>query len=154
MGIEVLVSVIAGLVSIAAGGVMSSESIRKLVRFILGIQGEPKKLYSERLSELTTSLTKASSEVDSVLSELAQVARSRESAVHKLETDLQILETREKEMREKIEALESTPLPVAEHFAKLLESGENRGAKRDYILFGAGAVLTTLIAIIIQIISG
>lgn len=55
----------------------------------------------------------------SILGELAEVARSREAAVQKLETDLETLETREKELKEKIGALESTPLPVAEHFAKL-----------------------------------
>jgi len=62
-------------------------------------------------------LTKASKEVDSVLGELAQVARNREVAVRKLEVDLGALEGREKELKEKIEALEKTPLPVAEHFA-------------------------------------
>ncbi len=67
---------------------------------------------------------------------------------------MQTLETREKELKEKIEALESTPLPVAEHFAKLLESGEKRSAKRDYVLFGAGVVVTTGVAIIIQVIAG
>jgi chromosome segregation ATPase len=154
MGIDVLTSVIAGLLSLLGAGVASSALIQKLVRRLFRIQEEPEKPYSERLSELTTSLTKASSEVDSILSELAQVARNRESAVQKLETDLQTLESREKELKEQIEALENTPLPVAEHFAKLLETGQRRSAKRDYILFGAGVVATTIIAIIIQVIAG
>ncbi len=154
MSIEIITSLIAGLASLLAGGLASSEIIQKLIRHLLGIKKEPEKPYSERLSELTDSLTKASREVDSVLSELAQVAHDRESAVQKLENDLQAMETREKEFKEKIEALENTPLPVAEHFAKLLESGEKRGAKRDYILFGAGVLVTTLIAIIIQVIAG
>lgn len=88
-----------------------------------------------------------------MLAELSQVARSREVAVQKLEIDLVALETREKELKEKIEALESTPLPVAEYFAKLVDSGEKRSAWRDYILFGAGVVMTTVIAIIIQIVT-
>jgi cell division protein FtsB len=154
MGIEILTSLIAGLLSLLGAGVASSELIQKLVRHFFGIQEKPKKPYGERLSELTASLTKASSEVDSILSELAQVARNRESAVQKLETDLQTLESREKELKEQIEALENTPLPVAEHFAKLLETGERRSAKRDYILFGAGVVATTIIAIIIQVMAG
>lgn len=154
MGLEIITSLIAGLATLIAGGVASSEVIQKLVRHLLGIKKEPKKHYSERLSELTDSLTKASREVDSVLSELAQVAQDREVAVRKLENDLQAMEIREKELKDKIAALENTPLPVAEHFAKLLESGEKRGAKRDYILFGAGAVLTTIIAVIIQIVAG
>ncbi|MFH1418284.1 MAG: hypothetical protein ABII12_08380 [Planctomycetota bacterium] len=154
MGIEVLVSVIAGAASLLAGGVASIEFFQRLIRQLLGIRKDTEKPYSERLSDLTGSLTKASREVDSVLSELAQVARSRESAVQKLETDLKGLETREKGMKEKIEVLENTPLPVAEHFAKLLESGQERSAKRDYVLFGAGVVVTTGIAIIIQLVAG
>ncbi len=154
MGIEVLASIIAGLASLVAGGVASSKLIQKLFRHLLGIRREPEKPYSERLAQLTASLTKASREVDSVLSELAQVARSREGAVQKLETDLAALETREKELKEKIEALESTPIPVAEHFAKLLESGQQRSATRDYVLFGAGVIVTTAIAVIIQVVAG
>lgn len=154
MGIEIVASLIAGLASLLAGGLASNDLIQKLARRLLRVRTETPKPYGERLSELSASLTKASREVDSVLAELAQVARSRETAVQKLESDLQTLETREKELKDKIEALESTPLPVAEHFAKLLESGEKRGAKRDYVLFGAGVVLTTVIAILIQVLGG
>jgi len=154
MGIEVLVSLVAGLVSMMGFSVASSEVIRKLIHKIFGVQHELEKPYSERLSELTASLNEASRDVDSVLSELAQVAKGREAAVQKLETDLQALETREKELKDKIETLESTPIPVAEHFAKLLESGEKRSAKRDYFLFGAGVLVTTAIAIIIQVVAG
>jgi hypothetical protein len=118
------------------------------------MRAEVEKPYSERLSELTASLMRASREVDSVLSELACVARNRESAVQRLEDDLQSMEMREKELKEKIEALENTPLPPAEHFAKLLESGEKRGAKRDYLLFGAGVIVTTVIAITIRMVAG
>ncbi len=149
MGIEVIASITAGLASLLAGGLVSSKLIQKLVRHLLGIRKEPEKPYSERLAQLTVSLTKASREVDSVLSELAQVARNREGAVQKLESDLEALEMREEDLKEKIEALENTPLPVAEHFAKLLESRENRSVRRDYMLFGAGVIVTTVVAIII-----
>lgn len=154
MQVEALTAIIAGLATLMAAGVASNELVQKLVRHLLGIRREPVKPYSERLAQLTASLTKASREVDSVLSELAQVARSREGAVQKLETDLAALGTREKELKEKIEALENTPLPVAEHFAKLLESGEKRSAKRDYVLFGAGVIVTTVIAVILQVVVG
>jgi len=154
MGIEILGSIVAAVTALLAALFASSELIQKLVRRLLGIREEPEKPYSERLAELTASLTKASREVDSVLSELAQVARSREGAVQKLEADLEALETREKELKQRIEALEKTPLPVAEHFAKLLQSGEKRRATRNYVLFGAGVMVTTLIAIIIQVVAG
>ncbi len=154
MGIDILLSIIAGSVSLIAGGALSNELIQKLIRQLLGIKKEREKPYSERLSELTLNLTKASSDVDSVLSEMAQVARNRESAVQKLELDLKSLEIKEKELKEKVKTLENTPLPVAEHFIKLLEYGEKRSAKRDYVLFGAGVVVTTVIAILIQTVIG
>ncbi len=62
------------------------------------------------------------------------------------------LENREKELKEKIEVLEKIPIPVAEHFAKLLESGERRSVRRDYLLFGAGVLVTTVITIAIQLL--
>ena len=148
-----LVSIAAGLISLLAGGVASSEVFKKLILRLLGKKAPPK-TYTERLSELTTSLTKASAEVDQVLAELAQVSKDRERAVHDLETGLGQLEKREKELKEKIEILQNVPLPVAEHFAKLVEPSEKRNARRDYVLFGAGVIVTTIIAVIIQLFTG
>ncbi len=152
MGLDIIASILGALASLAAGSLVlaSSEVMRKLI-FKLLRKEEPQKTYSERLSELTANLTKASREVDSVIGELAQVARGRESSIQKLETDLASLEAREKELKEKIETLQKVPIPVADHFAKLIESGEKRNARRDYVLFGAGVLVTTVIAIIIQL---
>ena len=61
---------------------------------------------------------------------------------------------REKQLKDRIAALENVPVPVAEHFAELMASGQRRTAKRDYVLFGAGVLVTTLITIIIQLVSG
>jgi len=153
MGIDVLLSLAAGIVSALAGGVVASDVVMKLARQLLGIRPPPEKPYSERLAELTASLAKSSREVDSVLAELAHVARERTDAVRKLETELGTLEGREQELKQRIDALEKTPLPVAEHFAKLIESGEKRSARRDYGLFGAGVLVTTVVAIVIQLVA-
>lgn len=147
---EFLVALISGLLSAIAGGVASTELVRKIIYRILKKE-LPQKTYSERLSELTSSLTKASSEVDSVLGEMAQVAKERETSVNNLEKGLKDLEKREKELKEKIDLLQNVPIPVAEHFAKLVEPGEKRSARRDYILFMAGVIVTTIIAIILQL---
>ncbi len=92
--------------------------------------------------------------MDLILAELAEVAGNRESAVQELEAGVQELETREKELQNTIDTLEQTPLPVAERFAELLEGREERSRKRDYFLFGAGVAVTTVIAIIIQLVAG
>lgn len=151
MGIEILLNVLSGVLALGAGGLLSSELIRDLLRKIIGKKGKPARPYSERLAKLTSSLTKASQEVDRVILELAQVAKGREDAVSKLENDLASLEKREKEIKQRIETLEKVPLPVADHFAKLIESGDKRSAKRDYLLFGAGVVLSTIIAVILKL---
>ena len=153
MNVDLLSTIFSGIVSLVAG-VASGYAVQQLIRRKSGIRGEKQKPYSERLAELTTSLNKASREVDSVLAELAQVISSRESSVQKIEADLSSLERKEKETKERITALEQTPLPAADHFAKLLEVREKRNAKRDYLLFGAGVIVTTIVALVIQILVG
>ena len=151
--VETLTAVIGALVSLLAGGIASTDLIRKLVHRILG-KPEPEKTYSQRLSELTHSLTNASGEVDSLLTELGQVAKEKETSVRKLEQGLTALEQKEQELKDRIKTLEDVPIPAAEHFARLMETGEKRSAMRDYALFGAGVVVTTVITIVIQVFSG
>jgi len=152
MSIDVLIAISGALASLIAGGVASTEIIQKFLRISLG-KKTATKTYSERLSDLTLSLTSASAQVDAVLRELSTVAQEKEQAVKKLETGLQEMEKREQELKQKIEALQNVPLPVAEQFAKLIQPGELRSAKRDYILFGAGVLVTTIITILFQVLS-
>ena len=151
MGIEILVSLIAGIVSMAAGGIASSELIQKFIRRIFNLPEKKEIPYALRLSELTKKLEEASSEVDDVLQEIASVADNRQKTVEILERDLSQLEAKEVQLKEKITALENTPVEAAKHFAALVSEGEKRGAKRDYMLFGAGVLVSTLAAIAIQI---
>ena len=83
---------------------------------------------------------------------LSKIATERENAVYKLGTELEALEDKEKQLQERVRILESVPIPVAEQFAKLTAAGERRSALRDYILFGAGVVVSTVIAIILKIV--
>lgn len=128
------------------------ERIGKLWRHVLRGPEPASRPYSERLTELTASLSKASAEVDSVLAELARVAKERTSAVEKLESGLTALESRERELKNRIDTLQKTPIAVAEHFAKLLEPGERRSARRDFLLFGAGVAASTVVTIIIEFV--
>lgn len=153
MNIAILGAILAALTSLLGAGFAITELMRKLLYRILG-KPEPPKTYAARLSELTRSLTNASAEVDSLLSELSNVAREKETYVKKLEEGLASLAQQEKELKEKIEALENVPIPAAKHFAKLMEPGERRSAMRDYALFGTGVLVTTLITIVIQIFTG
>ena len=137
-----------------ASGVLASVAyaIYSKITDRVGQESVPTRQYSERLAELTSSLKEASSEVDTILRELSEVAQKREAAVRQLESDLSVMESKERELKDRIETLARTPIPVADHFAKLLELGEKRSARRDYLLFGAGVVITTAIAIIMELI--
>ncbi len=150
MNLQILIALSASLISALAGGIASTDVIRKLLLKLFGKEPPPK-TYAERLSDLTSSLTKASGEVDAVLHEMSRVANERQQAVENLETGLVELEKREKELKEKIEVLQRVPIPVAEHFAKLVEPGEKRSARRDYVLFISGVLVTTIIAVVLQL---
>jgi septal ring factor EnvC (AmiA/AmiB activator) len=149
---EILSSVLAATTSMLVA--LTIRLLTSRLRRALGREKPPEKSYSQRLTELTSSLTRASREVDEVLAELAQVAREREGTVRQLESDLGSLESKEQELKERIELLERTPLAVAEHFAALLDPREKRSARRDYLLFGSGVLVTTVIAIILQLFAG
>ena len=147
MDAAIIAAIVSALASLAAGGLASLPFVRKSLRI-----EKAEESYSERLTRLTKSLNKSSREVGSVLKELAAVAQSRERAVQNLESELATLEQREQSIKERIEQLQNVPIPVADHFASLVESGEKRSARRDYMLFGAGVVVTSLIAIAIQLL--
>ncbi|MDF0665307.1 MAG: hypothetical protein P0119_04435 [Nitrospira sp.] len=150
MNPEIIPTILGATASLLGAALASTELIQRLVRILLKRE-EPQKPYSERLAELTENLSKASREVDAVLAELAQVAKDRAQAAQQLETDLATMSGREKELKERIDALEKTPLAVAEHFVKLVAPGEKKSAMRDYLLFGAGVVVSTAIGIAIQV---
>lgn len=149
-GIEILVTVLAGVISLL---VPISEPLIKRILEEFGLKPSAKtETYSEKLARLTANLTRLSAEVDNVLIEMTNVAEEREKNVRQLEAQLAQLVEDEQLAKKRIEELENTPLSVAEHFAKLAEAGEKRGARRDYLLFGAGVVVSTVIGIILNLI--
>ena len=144
------------IISILAAALGSS-----IVGFILalarklGQQSEKtQKTHGERIAELTESLMKASTEVDKIMEEFAQMAQEREETVSKLEKDLAEKQKRRRDLQQTLDRLEKADPKLAKDFAELVRPMQKRSAYRDYILFGAGVVLTTLIAILIQVISG
>ena len=139
---------------LAAGVALLSGLFGLITQFLVqryrgtGPAGKP---YSERLSEHMSALIEASRKVDALLQELYKVANTREVAVRKLEADLASLQHREQELRRTIDELQDVPVPVADRLAALLEPGEKRSAWRDYILFGAGVVVSTIVGIILEV---
>jgi len=149
MGVELLISLLAGLLSMAAGSVLSTPSLEKLLRRLFKIpQRTPSQTYAQRLAGLTESLRKSSQDVDAIVQELSSVAQEREAAVRKLEGDLGTLAAREQELQKRVNELQNLPLSVAEQFAALTTVSEKRSARRDYVLFGFGVLVSTLLSII------
>jgi hypothetical protein len=150
---ETLVTVLSAVLTALSGALVGSQLFRQAIDKLFH-KAAPPKTYAERLSDLTGNLTKASSEVDAVLQEMARVAKEREVSVRELEGGLVNLEKREKELKEKIAVLQNVPIPVADYFAKLVEPVERRSAHRDYLLFISGVIMTTVIAIVLRKVFG
>ena len=121
--------------------------------FLARLAGVPQKpqSYAERISELTSDLGKATAALDGILLEMSQVTKERERSIASLEMQVRQLEEREKELNTTIENLKNVPLPVAEHFAALANKGEKRTARRDYLLFAAGVIVSAIVSIILKV---
>ena len=110
--------------------------------------------FREKMKRLSEDLARASAEVDKTLEEMAMVSRAREEALRNLEAKLNQLSEYEKELQARVEALKQVPLPAAEYFLEAIEQGERRNAARDYILFGAGVVVSTVVTIFLKLVFG
>jgi methyl-accepting chemotaxis protein len=160
MGVEVLVTVVAALASAIAGLVANLLAANAqfaeswIGRLLLKVGFKPKKTeaFAEKLTRLTSELSRASAEVDATLAEIGAVAEQRQKAVQQLETEMNNLSAKERELKERVAALESVSLPAVEHFVKLTAPGERRSAWRDYILFLAGVVVSTITAIVLRLV--
>ena len=153
MWIEILSSILAAVISIIASffGIASYG----LIRYGRGKNIESAPIsYSEKMAALNRSLVDGSREVDRVLKEMAEVAHKREIAISELEQELKALSEREKHLQEKVTNLEKVPLPAMQYFVSEMERGEKRSTWRDYILFGAGAIVSTVIAIVLKLAFG
>lgn len=67
-----------------------------------------------------------------------------------LESQLGALANQERELNERIETLKGVPLPAAEYFGKLVETGERKSRFRDYSLFLAGIAVTVLVEVLLK----
>lgn len=152
---EIIAAVVSLIVGLMFGAVQLLPAADRFVRFVVRRVGltekELEEPYSVRIEQLTGRLSDVSAEFDSIISELSAVASERTAALERVEIELARRESRSRELEQRIEDLQSVPLPVAEHFAKLMGSAEKRSTTRDYILFGAGVIFSTVIAIVLKL---
>ncbi len=151
IGIPVVVAVLSLLVGVIQN--LFADNAQDFIRRLLGKpQKQRAETYSDKVSRLTDSLSKATAEVDEVLKEIAIVSRERTKTVAELEKQLEELAAREKQVKERIEVLEKVPLEAVQHFERMLDKGDKRSAWRDYMLFGLGVIVSTVIAIALKLV--
>jgi hypothetical protein len=111
---------------------------------ILGkeIKKPPPPTYKERISVLVKKLESASSDADELLMEIGEVAQKREKSVKQLEKEVSLMEGREEELKLRIADLENIPVPVADHFGRIVNAGEKKSARREALYFFLGALFS------------
>ena len=152
-----LIDLIAAVFSLLSGGLLASSQAQKLFKILFSrasgfLHEEDELPYTAKIENLTNSMLKASQEMDQLLAEFAQTTIKRKKTMEKVEAELLALQQRHTELEMRIDQLKDVPIPVAQEFAKLTQSGETRSARRDYFLFGLGVVVSTLIAIGLKLI--
>jgi hypothetical protein len=87
---------------------------------------------------------------------MKEEAVRREAAVSQLERKVVELEEREQALQSRVEALSVVRPRAVQEFVGLLEEqqekGERRSARRDYILFALGVVVTIALTIIFNVL--
>lgn len=108
--------------------------------------------YTEKFQKSIDSLRDISEEIDKVLTEISTISREKEQTISMLESELNTLSNREGKLKDKIKVLEKVPLSALEHFETMLNKGNQRNRKRDYLLFGLGVLTTAITSIIISFV--
>lgn len=106
--------------------------------------------YQAKIHKALALLAKATADVDAVVRGITDLAQERQQNIAKLETQLAALTTRESEVKAKIAALEQVPLPAMKYFEEALRTGDKRSAYRDYALFGAGVLVSTIVTLVLK----
>jgi predicted RNase H-like nuclease (RuvC/YqgF family) len=110
--------------------------------------------YRERMDRLASELKRASSLIDATLDEMRTVTNSREESISELESRLKNLSTHEKELQTRVETLRQVPLQAVDYFLQATEKSEKRSARRDYLLFGSGVIVSTIATVLLKLVFG
>ncbi len=104
------------------------------------------------LTRLVKGLNKTSLELDNILAEIVEVAQNRADAATKLQAEMKRLEVAEEEYLVRIETLKNEPLRVVNNLLNELEPNRIRTPRRDFMLFLAGVLLSTIVSIVLGLL--
>lgn len=157
---ESLIMIIGALASLLFGSsfsyiekIFSKYPNIKLVKLLVKLnllEIKDNQSYKERIQQSINSLEIASNEVDKFLLEIKSISAEKQKTIEDMESQLDLLSKREIEMKSKVKALEDVPLEAVKYFEDILNKGNKRSEYRDYLLFGLGVLVTTIITIVLN----
>ena len=104
------------------------------------------------LARLVNGLNKTSSELDKILAQIVDVAQDRAEAATKLQAEMKKLEEAEEDYLVRIEILKNEPLRVVNDLLHELQPNRIRTPRRDFMLFLAGVLLSTVVSIVLGLL--
>jgi predicted RNase H-like nuclease (RuvC/YqgF family) len=117
-------------------------------------EGAGSESFQERMGKLGEELKRASAQIDATLVEMRSITESRERSISTLEGRLQELASHEEALKKKVETLKQVPLHAVDYFLQATEKSEKRSARRDYLLFGSGVLVSTAITVVLKLVFG
>jgi Ca2+/Na+ antiporter len=151
--IEIMLSIVAGLISALAAFIAFSISV-------LSYHHEKKRAAKrevppgERIQKSISKLSNASKEIDVIIQDIVNDIKKRQTVLEQLKASNQTLRQEEEETSKRLKILKDTPLEVANYFQQIseqtLQQVEKRRARRDIVMFIFGILATTVIAILLR----
>jgi len=147
-----LEEIVGSLVAVTAGAAGAHLGIEKLIQRWFSLK--ERKLPPSSTADLIKRLHSASSDMDSVIVELQAAADERLQRVSALETSINELAEKEKNLRERIQGTEGISKATVDALAQIigqkLETVEGPKRRRDYALFVAGVVVSAIVGVGIE----
>lgn len=135
------------------GAILSSIFVPRLARMLVAAEKREQARQpgsAERLQQLIRTLDRTAREASVLIQEIETDLQSRLQTLAGLQHRNAELTAEEEMLNRRLEALRSTKVEVAEYFEQSMETMERQGARRDLLLFGAGAVTTAIISILLK----
>ncbi len=104
----------------------------------------------ERLAELAINLNANAIETYQLIDQITNELRAKQEALAILHDKTSEMAAEEERIRKRIDALNATKSEVFRHFEEWMQSNERKGVRRDLVLFVAGAIVTTVLAVILK----
>jgi hypothetical protein len=145
-------AMVGGLVSLLGAATYYGLSLLSMKGRARENAGRSSATYKERMDKLSKDLIRASEEMDQTLEEIAAVKGDREKALVDLEVKLEELSGREQELQQRVDALKQVPVPAVKYLLEETSKAERRGARRDYVLFGLGVLVSTVLTVMLKLV--